>query len=154
MRLPAAETAFFEAGKWLIRDHASEKFRTSGVAVGREPEADRHQVANHDEENPHHSFEFKFLHHSHHESLPKTSELYRTTMPRHVAPDALHRHTFGTLREMNKFAITIIQTRTRRQINYSDHFVQLLVPYTVMNQYYQIIHTFQATTCTCLSRTL
>ena len=107
MRLPAAEAAFFEAGKWLIRDHASEKFRTSGVAVGREPEADRHQVANHDE-YLHHSFEFKFLHHSHHhQSLPEMSELYRTTMPRHVAPDALHRHTFGTLREMNKFAIKI-----------------------------------------------
>ncbi len=34
---PAAEVSFFEAAKWLLRDHAVKTFRDSGVAIGHEP---------------------------------------------------------------------------------------------------------------------
>merc|ERR1740133_508117 len=64
---------------------------------------------------------------------------YHTRLIRNDLVDSYHH----MVNPKNKFAITIIQTRTRRQINYMDHFVPLLVPYTVMNQYYQTIHTFQ-----------
>jgi Ca2+-binding EF-hand superfamily protein len=102
LRIPAAEIAFFEAAKWLIRDHASEHFRASGRAVGRE-----HAVESDDNMDKHTkklSFSFNVLHHNHQPHNIKPRELYRTTMPRVVAKDPeLHAKTFGTMKKLNEY---------------------------------------------------
>ena len=104
LRMPAAEAALFEAGKWLIRDHAAEHFRASGSAVGREPAAKRTIKEQH-----HHPFVFELLHHNDQKLLPRARELYRTTMPRFLADARHHRKPFGTLKALNMFVRKVRQ---------------------------------------------
>ena len=127
LRIPAAEAAFFEAAKWLIRDHSSDHFRISGRSVGREPAAQlkkqnddkkkkkkkknkengagpRSNVDKKADKSFESPFQFHVLQENHPHLLIKPSELYRTTMPRFIAPDVpLHRKTFGTLKKMNEY---------------------------------------------------
>ena len=128
MLIPAAEVAFFEAVKWIIRDIATTMYRTSGVAVGengkpipvedvftqseeikaREAAAKEHARTSHKIALPSETDEAleRFLGEKRRKFM---RGLRQTTMPKWIGSKALNKMTFGTYAEMREFEKRLIK---------------------------------------------
>ena len=103
MLLPAAEVAFFEAAKWVIRDMETSLYRKSGEAVGDDGEHVRRGdiFTEEDERDAREAFTSEA-------DISKKKQTYaialrETTTPRWIGSDDLNAMTFGTYAAMREF---------------------------------------------------
>eukprot|EP00946_MAST-07B_sp_MAST-7B-sp1_P002151 g2151.t1 len=125
---PAAEIAFFEAAKWVIRDMETSLYRRSGKAVENDAEAiSLEDIFTEEDEKKVWDQAFNANvqnRHRHHLSqedkiavetiIKKRRQIYtvalrNTTMPRWIGSDYLNRMTFGTYSAMREFEKRVLK---------------------------------------------